>query len=108
MTGAQIDIEKGSDEATSNTSITLRGTKTAIAEAKAAILAISEQVTEEVTASVTVENRFHRTIIGAGGQGLKELIARCNGPSDTKLQAGLIRLYAPFPFTMSADTNSTI
>ncbi|KAJ3513316.1 hypothetical protein NLJ89_g3016 [Agrocybe chaxingu] len=87
-TGAQIDVDKGSDDATQ---ITVRGTKQAIAVAKTAILAISDQVAEETTASVTVESKFHRNIIGAGGQGLKELVARCGGPSDPKLQAGLIR-----------------
>jgi len=96
-TDAQIDVEKGSDEGGANTTITVRGTKQAIAAAKAAILAISEQVTEEVSDSVTVESKFHRNIIGAGGQGLKELIANCGGPSDPKLQAGLIRLYVLFP-----------
>ena len=92
-TDAQIDVEKGTDE---TTSITVRGTKKAIAAAKAAILAISEQVTEETTVTLTIENKFHRTIIGAGGQGLKDLIARCGGPSDPKLQAGLIRLSVHF------------
>lgn len=90
-TGAQIDVDKASDD-NSKTNIQVRGTKTAIAEAKAAILAISEQVVEETTVDITVESRFHRTLIGAGGQGLKDLIIRCGGPSDPKIQAGLVRL----------------
>ncbi len=91
MTGAQIDVDKSNDDG-NITHITLRGTKPAIAEAQAAILAIAEQVHEEVTDSVTIENKFHRTLIGQGGQGLKELIARCGGPNDPKVQAGLVRL----------------
>lgn len=90
-TGAQIDIEKG-NEANENTAVVIRGTKTAIAEAKAAILAIADQVHEETTDSLTIENKFHRSLIGPGGQGLKDLIARCGGPSDSKAQAGLVRL----------------
>ena len=90
-TGAQIDVDKASDDS-SVTNITVRGTKNAIAEAKSAILAISDQVAEETTDSLQVESRFHRSIIGAGGQGLRDLIARCGGPSDAKIQAGLIRL----------------
>ncbi|KAI8993032.1 hypothetical protein BD414DRAFT_293749 [Trametes punicea] len=89
-TGAQIDVDKAADDSASAT-ITVRGTKKAIAEAKAAILAISDQVQEETTATVEVPSKFHRTIIGAGGQGLKDLIARCGGPTDPKAQAGLIR-----------------
>ncbi|KII92894.1 hypothetical protein PLICRDRAFT_172925 [Plicaturopsis crispa FD-325 SS-3] len=90
-TNAQIDVDKANDESGSNTHITLRGTKAAIAAAKAAILEISDQVGEEITATVVVESKFHRTLIGAGGQGLKDLVSRCGGPSDPKQQAGLIR-----------------
>ncbi|KAJ7163606.1 hypothetical protein C8R43DRAFT_1171840 [Mycena crocata] len=89
-TEAQIDVDKASDDA-ALTNITVRGTKKAVAAAKAAIIAISDQVTEEATETVVVESKFHRTLIGAGGQGLKDLVARCGGPSDPKLQAGLIR-----------------
>jgi len=89
-TGAQIDVDKA-DDSGALTNITVRGTKKAISAAKAAILAISDQIGEEAMDVVTIENKFHRTIIGAGGQGLKDLVNRCGGPSDPKLQAGLIR-----------------
>ncbi|CCM01498.1 uncharacterized protein FIBRA_03552 [Fibroporia radiculosa] len=88
MTGTQIDVDRADDKITN---VSVRGSKLAIAEAKAAILAIAEQIGEETTDSVEVESRFHRAIIGAGGQGLKELIVRCGGPSDSKAQAGLVR-----------------
>ncbi|KAG0706160.1 hypothetical protein DFH29DRAFT_904030 [Suillus ampliporus] len=90
-TGAQIDVDKNNDGNGSVTQITVRGTKEAINAAKSAILAIADQVGEETTASMAIETKFHRTIIGAGGQGLKDLIMRCGGPSDSKLQAGLVR-----------------
>ncbi|KAI0321166.1 hypothetical protein OF83DRAFT_1168679 [Amylostereum chailletii] len=89
-TGAQIDLDKSGDDVAS-AQITCRGTKKAIAEAKAAIQAIADQVGEEVSVTLKVESRFHRTLIGSGGQGLKDLIVRCGGPSDTKVQAGLVR-----------------
>ncbi|KAG6845298.1 hypothetical protein H0H87_011148 [Tephrocybe sp. NHM501043] len=90
-TDAQIDVDKASEDGGALTNITVRGTKKAINAAKAAILAIADQIADEITASVVVESKFHRTLIGAGGQGLKELILRCGEPSDSKLQAGLIR-----------------
>ncbi|GBE81126.1 hypothetical protein SCP_0308520 [Sparassis crispa] len=93
-TGAQIDVDKAFDDG-AVAHITVRGTKQAISEAKAAIMEISDQVGEETTVTLEVESRFHRTIIGAGGQGLKELIARCGGPADQKTQAGLIRFPRP-------------
>ncbi|KAF8441452.1 hypothetical protein L210DRAFT_1055834 [Boletus edulis BED1] len=90
-TGAQIDIDKAMDDNSTVTNIVVRGTKEAIKAAETAILEIAEQVGEESSASLVIENKFHRTIIGAGGQGLKDLIIRCGGPSDPKLQAGLVR-----------------
>ncbi|KAJ7772582.1 hypothetical protein DFH07DRAFT_164980 [Mycena maculata] len=89
-TDAQIDVDKATDDA-ALTNISVRGTKKAVAAAKAAIMAIADQVTEETSATVVVESRFHRTLIGAGGQGLKDLVKKCGGPEDPKLQAGLIR-----------------
>ncbi|KAF9653203.1 SCP160 protein [Thelephora ganbajun] len=87
-TGAQIDVDKSSEiEAT----ITVRGTKQGIKEAQALIQEIASSVTEETTADIMIENRFHRSLIGAGGQGLKDLIVRCGGPTEPKLQAGLVR-----------------
>jgi predicted PilT family ATPase len=88
-TGAQIDVDKSSE---TDAVITVRGNKQGIKEAQALILEVASTVPEETTVEMTIENRFHRSLIGAGGQGLKDLIARCGGPTDSKLQAGLIRL----------------
>jgi len=88
-TGAQIDVDKSSE---TEAIITARGTKQAIEEAQNLILEIASSVPDETTVEITIENKFHRSLIGAGGQGLKDLIARCGGPTDPKLQAGLVRL----------------
>lgn len=88
-TGAQIDVDKSYEaEAT----ITVRGNKQGIKEAQAMILEIASTVPEETIVGMAIENKFHRSLIGAGGQGLKDLIVRCGGPTDPKLQAGLVRL----------------
>jgi len=97
-TDAQIDVDKSSEES-GVVQITCRGTKKAIASAKALIQEIADQISEETTATVQVDSRFHRTIIGPGGSGLKDLIVRCGGPSDTKAQASLVRLYALYSFS---------
>lgn len=89
-TGAQIDIDKSTDDP-QITNITCRGTKKAIATAKADIQAIAEQVGQEVTVTLNIERRFHRSMIGPGGQGLRTIVTRCGGPSDPKQQANLIR-----------------
>lgn len=88
-TGAQIDVDKSFE---SEATIIVRGTKQAIREAQDLILGIANSVPEETTLDMVIENKFHRSLIGAGGQGLKDLIVRCGGPTDPKLQAGLVRL----------------
>jgi polyribonucleotide nucleotidyltransferase len=92
-TDAAIDLDKAEDG--SGATITCRGSKKAIAAAEAAILSIVDQVGEEITEVLTIESKFHKTLIGGGGQGLRNLIVRCGGPADTKAQAGLVRLCAP-------------
>jgi len=89
-TDAQIDVDRPSDDSAATTHVSVRGTKEAIVAAKAAIMAIADSVGEEITVSMNIESRFHRSLIGAGGQGLRDLVAKCGGPADTKLQAGLI------------------
>lgn len=92
-TDTQIDVDKATEDA-AVTNITVRGSKKAIAAAKAAILAIAEQIAEEISVTVPVPHKFHRTLIGAGGQGLRDLVGRCGATPDAKALAGLIRLYA--------------
>ncbi|KAJ1304542.1 hypothetical protein OPQ81_005683 [Rhizoctonia solani] len=90
-TNTQIDVEKAdTHDPKAETLITVRGTKTGIADAKKRILAISSEVGEETAVTINIENRFHRSLIGAGGQGLKDLISKVGGPSEPKAQAGLI------------------
>ena len=72
--------------------ITVRGNKQSIKEAQEMILEIASTVPEESIVDMKIENKFHRSLIGAGGQGLRDLIIRCGGPTDPKLQAGLVRL----------------
>jgi hypothetical protein len=56
-TGAQIDIDKthGDD---GKTTITVRGAKDAIASAKKSILAVVEEVGDEITISLTVDPKY--------------------------------------------------
>lgn len=86
-TGASIDVAK--DES-GTTAVSVKGTKTSSAAAKKAILAISSTVEEEATAIVKIEHKYHRTIIGGGGVGLRNLLVRVGAPPE---QAHLIRLY---------------
>lgn len=90
-TGAQIDIERSAEDKTADAYVTARGTKDAINAARTAILTIVEEMPEEASEIFHIEQKYHRSIIGPGGQGLKDLIVRCGGPSDHKLQVGLVK-----------------
>ncbi|CAE6430764.1 unnamed protein product [Rhizoctonia solani] len=104
-TNTQIDVEKADTyDSKVETSITVRGTKAAIADAKKRILAIASEVGEETTVTVNIESRFHRNLIGAGGQGLRDLVAKVGGPSEPKAQAGLIH----FPRNGEPDDEVTL
>jgi hypothetical protein len=97
-TGAHVDVNDGNKDKSkerdeSGTApVTIRGTKKAVAAAKAAVMAIANAVDDETSVVVHVEPKFHRTVIGGGGVGLKNLLARVGAPSDPKEQAGLVRL----------------
>lgn len=91
-TGAQIDIDKPTEGDSKDTNVQLKGTKKAIAAAKEAILAIANEVSDEVTETITIEHKFHRNIIGSGGQTLRDLITAAGGPVEPRLQAGLVHL----------------
>lgn len=90
-TGAQIDIERPTDDAQTAT-VTVKGSKKAIAAAKADILAIVDGMPEETTVTIVIENKYHRSLIGVGGQELRELIVKSGGPPDAKAQASLVHL----------------
>jgi len=79
----------------SGATVTCRGSKKAITAAKASIQSIVDQVGEETTEVLTIESKFHKTLIGGGGQGLRNLIIRCGGPTDSKAQGGLVRFPRP-------------
>lgn len=88
-TGAEIILGDNTGDKNLEMYITVRGTKEAVKAAKAAILAIADQVPEEVTETIFIEQKYHGSIIGFGRQGLKDIITQCGGPPDI---LGLIKL----------------
>ena len=109
-TETQIDIDKSGGE-DGKTTITVKGDKKGIAAAKIAILAVVDQVKDEVVATMTIDQKYvslvqvnrggnaanvptqHRSLIGQGGQKLRDTVSTCGGPSEGYKQAGLITLY---------------
>ena len=79
QTSAEIDVSRQqADDPSSSATVTIRGTKQAIASAKKAIQSIITEVQDEATYEIEVPRSLHVTIIGKGGSNSK-LIA--GGPA---------------------------
>ena len=61
-TGAQIDIDKTAGD-DGKTTVTVRGGKDAIAAAKKAVLAVVEEVGDEITVSLTIDPKYVSLIV---------------------------------------------
>lgn len=127
-TSAEIDVQKkdGGDQNAPAT-VTIRGTKQAIAAAKKQLQAIVAEVQDETTLEMQIERQYHVNIIGKGGQNSKhplsgvetklfcmtdlgftfavrEIISRAGGPSDSKAAGQMVR----FPRAGESDDLVTI
>ncbi|GAA5910318.1 hypothetical protein JCM5296_000557 [Sporobolomyces johnsonii] len=87
---ASVDVDQESPEATTAT-VTLRGTKGAIKKAREAVEAIAKEVQDEARIELDVPKEFHTTLIGSGGSSIRDLIARCGGPSDARASGNMVR-----------------
>ncbi|CEH18177.1 Vigilin [Ceraceosorus bombacis] len=94
-TGAQIDVDRAADDTTSDgtTLIKIRGTKDAVAAAKGVILSIAKEVDAEQTIQLDIPAKHHGLLLGAGGQNLRDLIARAAGEAaaDPRANASLVQ-----------------
>ncbi|KAE8214351.1 hypothetical protein CF327_g2221 [Tilletia walkeri] len=82
-TNAQIDIDRESENNKEGTvQIKVRGTKKAIAAAKAAILDLAAEAEDEATFKLDIPASAHGELIGPGGSAIRDLVIRCGGPED--------------------------
>ncbi|KAK0531315.1 hypothetical protein OC835_003218 [Tilletia horrida] len=102
-TDAQIDIDR---EAETNkdgaVQIRVRGTKKAVAAAKAAILELAAEAEDEVSFKLDIPASAHGELIGPGGSAIRDLVIRCGGPDDARIAAR----YVVFPKKGAADANA--
>lgn len=71
--GASIDVESP-DGTQSEVNVTLKGTKEAVAAAKKAVQAISQETVEETVINLTVAKSLQAGLVGRGGQNRKSLL----------------------------------
>ncbi|GJN91319.1 hypothetical protein Rhopal_004339-T1 [Rhodotorula paludigena] len=87
---ASLDVDQASPEATTAT-VTLRGTKSALKKAREAVEKIAQEVQDELRLELDVPREYHTTLIGSGGSSIRDLIARCGGPTDTRASGNTVR-----------------
>ncbi|BGP08978.1 hypothetical protein JCM10049v2_004831 [Rhodotorula toruloides] len=98
---ASLDIDQEDKEATSAT-ITLRGTKSSIKKAREAIDKIAKEVQDELRIEIDIPREYHTTLIGSGGSSIRDLIARCGGPTDARASGNTVR------FPRQGDAKDTV
>ncbi|GAA5905478.1 hypothetical protein JCM8208_004292 [Rhodotorula glutinis] len=87
---ASLDVDQESSDSTTAT-ITLRGTKSSIKKAREAVEKIAQEVQDELRLELDIPREFHTTLIGSGGSSIRDLIARCGGPTDARASGNTVR-----------------
>lgn len=96
-TETRIDVDSANERDTVR--ISIRGTKSGIAEAQSMVKDVAAEAEEQKTRHVDIDSKYHGTLIGAGGSNLRDMIVKAGGPTDRALQARMIK----FPRGPSAE-----
>ncbi|KAH6647317.1 hypothetical protein BKA67DRAFT_662120 [Truncatella angustata] len=101
-TGAKVDIPNERNESQDAlVEVTIKGTKSQVAEAKKIIEEKKAVFEDSVTKTVEVDKKWHKVLIGPGGSTLRDIITKAGGPDDRRLQ----NRYIQFP-KADADGNA--
>ncbi|KAF3933682.1 Vigilin [Dactylella cylindrospora] len=103
-TGAKIDLPPQGSTDAELVEVKIKGTKTEVSKAKALIQASTKDVESQVVKMLNVDKKYHRALIGPGGQTLHGIVVRSGGPSDKSAQARMVR----FPHHDVTDNNIKI
>ncbi|PNS15046.1 Vigilin 1 [Sphaceloma murrayae] len=104
-TGAQIDVPNNRDgESGPRAEVKVRGTKKAVEEAKKRIEEAAKTFDSTVTREIEVDKKYHRSIIGGGGEGIRKIVLAAGGPDDRQRINRMVR----FPRADETDGNNTI
>ncbi|KAI8273407.1 Vigilin 1 [Colletotrichum sp. SAR11_57] len=98
-TGAKIDIPSGRDAET--VEIQIKGTKSQVAAAKKALEEKRDVFNDTVVKTIEVDKKHHKSLIGAGGATLRDIVVKAGGSDDRRELARTIQ----FP-KQEADGNT--
>ncbi|OLN85254.1 Vigilin 1 [Colletotrichum chlorophyti] len=97
--GAKIDIPSGRDADT--VEIQIKGTKSQVAAAKKALEEKRDVFNDTIVRTLEVDKKHHRSLIGAGGANLRDIVVKAGGSDDRRELARTIQ----FP-KAEADANT--
>ncbi|KAK5661973.1 hypothetical protein OQA88_10084 [Cercophora sp. LCS_1] len=100
-TGARVDIPSARDTADGLVEIQIKGTKTQVAAAKKILDEKKAVFDDTVTKTIEVDRKYHKTLIGAGGSNLRDIVVKAGGSDDRRELARAIQ----FP-KQDADGNT--
>ncbi|GAA6060733.1 hypothetical protein JCM10212_003777 [Sporobolomyces blumeae] len=98
---ASVDVDQADADDVEAT-ISLKGTKGAIKKARDEIERIAKEVSDESRIEFDVPKEYHTTLIGSGGSSIRDLIARCGGPTDGRASGNMVR------FPRQGDPSNTV
>ncbi|KAJ1981438.1 hypothetical protein H4R34_002070 [Dimargaris verticillata] len=108
LTNARIDLGSAppGDDRTGEVSITIRGTRKGIQEARQMIQAVVKEQKSLVTVQLPIDAAHHRFLIGSGGSKIRELIEKCGGDQD--LTTGPKACRVLFPRKQSPEDEANV
>ncbi|KAA8892775.1 hypothetical protein FN846DRAFT_626516 [Sphaerosporella brunnea] len=84
--------------------IKIRGKKSEVDKAKTVLTKIVKDAENTAVRTISVEKKFHRSLIGPGGQTLRSIVVKAGGPDDRAALARLVR----FPNQGSESNDITV
>jgi hypothetical protein len=88
----------------STVEIKIRGKKAEVDRAEMVLKKIVKDAENTTVKTITVEKKFHRSLIGPGGQSLRSIVVEAGGPDDRVALARLVR----FPNQGSESNDITV
>ncbi|KAK3350134.1 hypothetical protein B0T25DRAFT_592141 [Lasiosphaeria hispida] len=90
-TGAKIDVPSSREATDGLVEIQIKGTKTQVAAAKKLLEEKKAIYDDTVTKTIDVDRKYHKTLIGAGGSNLRDIVVKAGGSDDRRELARAIQ-----------------
>ncbi|KAK0641207.1 hypothetical protein B0T16DRAFT_211120 [Cercophora newfieldiana] len=91
VTGAKIDIPGTRDSPDGLVEIQIKGTKTQVAAAKKVLEEKKAVFDDTVIKTIDVDRKYHKTLIGSGGSGIRDIVVKAGGSDDRRELARAIQ-----------------